>query len=189
MTCSDSSGYVVDEKGIDLDLLKQIKEVERGRVATYADARGTCARLSPGGRVWDVPCDVALPSATQNELDLQRTRDPRPNGVRRGRRGRQHAHHPRRASRCSGSGRRLRPRQGRQRRWCRHVSALEMPQNAARDTWSFAAERPQLLASCATSTTPAADRRRVRRPGDYVPGANIAGFQRVADAMLAQGVI
>ncbi len=69
VTCSDSSGYVVDEKGIDLDLLKQIKEVERGRVDAYAERRGASARFVPGGRVWDVPADIALPSATQNELD------------------------------------------------------------------------------------------------------------------------
>lgn len=69
VTCSDSSGYVVDEKGIDLDLLKQIKEVERGRVDAYAERRGASARFVPGGSVWDVPADLALPSATQNELD------------------------------------------------------------------------------------------------------------------------
>ncbi|CAM5357506.1 Glutamate dehydrogenase OS=Streptomyces alboniger OX=132473 GN=CP975_31405 PE=3 SV=1 [Streptomyces alboniger] len=69
VTCSDSSGYVVDEKGIDLGLLKQVKEVERGRVDTYAERRGSSARFVPGGRVWEVPADIALPSATQNELD------------------------------------------------------------------------------------------------------------------------
>ncbi len=69
VTCSDSSGYVVDEKGIDLELLRQVKEVERGRVGTYAERRGSSARFVPGGRVWEVPADIALPSATQNELD------------------------------------------------------------------------------------------------------------------------
>ncbi|TWV17695.1 NADP-specific glutamate dehydrogenase, partial [Streptomyces albidoflavus] len=68
LTCSDSSGYVVDEKGVDLELLQQIKEVERGRVSDYAERRGASARFVAGGSVWDVPADVALPSATQNEL-------------------------------------------------------------------------------------------------------------------------
>ncbi|CAM5706849.1 Glutamate dehydrogenase OS=Streptomyces tendae OX=1932 GN=F3L20_03300 PE=3 SV=1 [Streptomyces tendae] len=67
ITCSDSSGYVVDEKGIDLDLLRQVKEVERKRVSDYADRRGASARFVPGGRVWEVPADVALPSATRRD--------------------------------------------------------------------------------------------------------------------------
>ena len=69
VTCSDSTGYVVDDKGIDVELLKQVKEVERGRVSDYAARRGASARFVTNGSVWDVPCDVALPSATQNELD------------------------------------------------------------------------------------------------------------------------
>ncbi|MFE3286215.1 NADP-specific glutamate dehydrogenase, partial [Streptomyces sp. NPDC059233] len=68
LTVSDSGGYVVDEKGLDLELLKQIKEVERGRISEYAERRGGSARYVEGGSVWDVPSDVALPSATQNEL-------------------------------------------------------------------------------------------------------------------------
>src|SRR5690625_7468929 len=69
VTASDSSGYVVDESGIDLALLKQIKEVERGRISEYADRRGRGARFIEGGSVWDVPVAIALPGATQNELD------------------------------------------------------------------------------------------------------------------------
>ncbi|MYR57242.1 NADP-specific glutamate dehydrogenase, partial [Streptomyces sp. SID625] len=61
LTCSDSGGYVVDDKGIDLDLLKQVKEVERGRISDYAERRGSSARYVSGGRVWEVPADVALP--------------------------------------------------------------------------------------------------------------------------------
>lgn len=71
LTVSDSGGYVVDEKGIDLDLLKQVKEVERGRVEDYAQRRGASASYVPGGSVWEVPADLALPSATQNELDAK----------------------------------------------------------------------------------------------------------------------
>src|SRR6185503_6431956 len=68
VACSDSSGYVVDERGIDLDVLKQVKEVERARSGEDAE-RVPTATCVPGGNVWDVPCDVAMPSATQNALD------------------------------------------------------------------------------------------------------------------------
>lgn len=81
VTVSDSGGYVVDDKGIDTDLLKQVKEVERGRVADYAERRGGEARHVPGGRVWEVPCDVALPCATQNELTADDARTLVANGV------------------------------------------------------------------------------------------------------------
>src|SRR5690606_12269489 len=67
VACSDSDGYVVDRKGIDLDLLKEIKLHQRGRIAEYAERRGD-ARFTPDGSIWDVPCQVALPCATQNEL-------------------------------------------------------------------------------------------------------------------------
>ncbi|HZJ39399.1 MAG TPA: NADP-specific glutamate dehydrogenase, partial [Demequina sp.] len=69
IACSDSSGYVVDEAGLDLDLLLEIKNVKRGRVADYAAARGGAVTSVAGGSIWDVPCDIALPCATQNELD------------------------------------------------------------------------------------------------------------------------
>jgi glutamate dehydrogenase (NADP+) len=77
VACSDSSGYVVDEKGVDLDVLKQVKEVERGRIADYAE-RLSSASFVAGGSIWDVPCDVAVPSATQNELDASARRGRRP---------------------------------------------------------------------------------------------------------------
>ena len=77
---SDSSGYVVDEAGVDLELLRQIKEVERGRVADYA-ARRPGARVVTDGSIWDVPCDVALPCATQNELDEAAAKQLVANGV------------------------------------------------------------------------------------------------------------
>ena len=69
VTASDSSGYVYDPEGIDVELLKQIKEVERGRINEYADRRSS-ATFVANGSIWDVKCDVALPCATQNELDL-----------------------------------------------------------------------------------------------------------------------
>ena len=68
MACSDSQGYVLDEDGLDLDLLSEIKDVRRERLSAYADERGNCTYF-PGRSVWDVECDIALPCATQNELD------------------------------------------------------------------------------------------------------------------------
>src|SRR5690606_15269005 len=68
IACSDSNGYVVDEQGIDLDLVKENKEVRRERISVYARRKGTGARYVEGGSIWDVQCDVAMPSATQNEL-------------------------------------------------------------------------------------------------------------------------
>lgn len=77
---SDSSGYLVDEKGIDLELLKEIKEVRRGRISEYTDTVPH-ARFVPNGSIWDVPCDVALPCATQNELDEAAAKTLVANGV------------------------------------------------------------------------------------------------------------
>ena len=81
ITASDSSGYVVDEEGIDVDLLKQIKEVERGRIREYAERRGGKARFVEGGNVWDVPGEIAIPSATQNELDAASAKTLLKNGL------------------------------------------------------------------------------------------------------------
>ena len=83
IACSDSQGYVVDDSssGIDLDLLKEIKEKKRGRLSDYAAARGAGVTYVPGGRVWDVPADIAMPSATQNELTAQDARTLVKNGV------------------------------------------------------------------------------------------------------------
>src|SRR3546814_10600218 len=68
VACSDSNGYVLDETGIDLDLLKEIKEARRERLSEYPRLKGAGAHYIEGGSIWDVPCDVALPCATQNEL-------------------------------------------------------------------------------------------------------------------------
>lgn len=119
VTCSDSGGYVVDEKGIDLDLLRQIKEVERGRVSTYAERRGASARYVPGGRVWEVPADVALPSATQNELNADDAATLIRNGVKAVSEGANMPTTPDAVDLLQQAGCRLRPRQGGQRGRCR----------------------------------------------------------------------
>jgi glutamate dehydrogenase (NADP+) len=186
---SDSSGYVVDEDGIDLYLIKDIKELRRGRIADYATERGGKARFIAGGSVWDVPCDVALPCATQNELTAADAATLIRNGVVAVAEGANMpctpdavrafqeadvAFAPGKAANAGGVA----------------TSALEMQQNASRDSWNFAYTEERLHVimrdihdrCCTTAEEYGA-------PGNYVLGANIAGFTKVADAMLAFGVI
>ncbi|TQN33415.1 glutamate dehydrogenase (NADP) [Haloactinospora alba] len=189
LTCSDSEGYVVDEKGIDLDVLRQIKEVERGRVRDYAERRGPSATFVPGGRVWDVPCDVALPSATQNELDADAARTLAGNGVRAVAEGANMPTTPEAVRVLQQAGVAFGPGKAANAGGVA-VSSLEMRQNAGRDTWTFAHAQDQLAGimrdihgSCRETAE------RYGAPEDYVTGANIAGFERVMAAMVAQGVI
>ncbi|ANJ08996.1 NADP-specific glutamate dehydrogenase [Streptomyces parvulus] len=189
VTCSDSSGYVVDEKGIDVDLLKQVKEVERGRVDTYAERRGASARFVPGGRVWEVPADVALPSATQNELDAQDAAALVRNGVKAVSEGANMPATPDAVHLLQQAGVAFGPGKAANAGGVA-VSALEMAQNHARTSWPAARVEDELAAIMTSiHTTCHETATRYGTPGDYVTGANIAGFERVADAMLAQGVI
>lgn len=189
ITASDSSGYVVDEEGIDLDLLKQIKEVERGRIREYAERRGGKARFVEGGNVWDVPGEIAIPSATQNELDAASAKTLLKNGLIAVSEGANMpstpeavdlfqeadiAFGPGKAANAGGVA----------------TSALEMQQNAARDSWTFEDTEKRLTDIMVNiHDTCAATADEYGRPGDYVVGANIAGFVKVADAMLDFGVI
>ncbi|MFF9899126.1 NADP-specific glutamate dehydrogenase [Streptomyces longispororuber] len=189
LTASDSGGYVVDEKGIDLALLKEIKEQERGRVSDYAERRGTSARYVAGGSVWDVPADVALPSATQNELDADAARTLVRNGVKAVSEGANMPTTPeavrvlRDADVLFGPGKAANAGGV-------ATSALEMRQNAARESWTFDQVEARLAGIMRDiHETVRATAERYGAPGDYVVGANIAGFQRVADAMLAQGIV
>ncbi|MGZ3100872.1 NADP-specific glutamate dehydrogenase [Streptomyces sp. H72] len=189
VTCSDSSGYVVDEKGIDLDLLKQIKEVERGRVDSYAERRGSSARFVPGGRVWEVPADIALPSATQNELDETDAATLVRNGVKAVSEGANMPATPGAVHLLQRSGVAFGPGKAANAGGVA-VSALEMAQNHARTSWTAERVEEELTAIMNNiHTTCHETAARYGAPGDYVTGANIAGFERVADAMLAQGVI
>lgn len=189
ITASDSSGYVVDEEGIDVDLLKQIKEVERGRIREYAERRGGKARFVEGGNVWDVPGEIAIPSATQNELDAASAKTLLKNGLIAVSEGANMpstpeavdlfqeatiAFGPGKAANAGGVA----------------TSALEMQQNAARDSWTFEDTEKRLTDIMVNiHDTCAATADEYGRPGDYVVGANIAGFVKVADAMLDFGVI
>ncbi len=189
VTASDSGGYVVDEKGIDLALLKEIKENERGRVSDYAERRGASARYVPGGRVWDVPADVALPSATQNELDADAALTLVGNGVKAVSEGANMPTTPEAVRVLREAGVLFGPGKAANAGGVA-TSALEMQQNAGRETWTFEQVETRLAGIMRDiHETARATADRYGAPGDYVVGANIAGFERVADAMLAQGLV
>ncbi|AEW98186.1 MULTISPECIES: NADP-specific glutamate dehydrogenase [Streptomycetaceae] len=189
VTASDSGGYVVDDKGIDLALLKQVKERDRARISAYAQARGGSARYVAGGRVWDVPADVALPCATQNELDADGARALLRGGVKAVAEGANMPATPGAVRLLQENGVVFGPGKAANAGGVA-VSALEMRQNAAREQWSGARAEDELDAIMrSVHDTCAATAERYGVPGDYVAGANIAGFERVAEAMLAQGVI
>ncbi|RSN69872.1 MULTISPECIES: NADP-specific glutamate dehydrogenase [Actinomadura] len=189
ITVSDSGGYVVDEKGIDLDLLKHVKEVDRGRVSDYAELRGASARFVPAGRVWDVPADIALPSATQNELDAESARILVRNGVKAVAEGANMPTTPEAVHILQDAGVAFGPGKAANAGGVA-VSALEMRQNAGRESWTFSqveSELARIMRDIHATCFETAER--YGAPGDYVVGANIAGFERVADAMLAQGLV
>ena len=189
LTCSDSSGYVVDEKGIDLPLLKEIKEQRRGRVSEYAERRGRSARYVPNGKVWEVPCEVALPCATQNELTEKDAATLVENGVRAVAEGANMPTTPAAVRLLQSAGVAFAPGKAANAGGVA-TSALEMQQNASRDSWSFehTEERlEEIMRHIHDSCYATAER--YGRPGNYVVGANIAGFEKVAEAMLAQGLV
>ncbi|MFE1413748.1 NADP-specific glutamate dehydrogenase [Streptomyces sp. NPDC058746] len=189
LTASDSGGYVVDEKGLDLELLKQIKEVERGRISEYAERRGGSARYVEGGSVWDVPADVALPSATQNELTEADARNLVRGGVKAVSEGANMPTTPEAVRLLQEAGVAFGPGKAANAGGVA-TSALEMSQNAARDAWPFARVEEELAGVMRRIHDTAYETaERYGRPGDYVAGANLAGFERVADAILAQGLI
>ena len=188
LTVSDSTGWVYDPDGIDVGLLKQIKEVERGRVSDYAERRPH-AEYHEGRGVWVTPCDIALPCATQNELQLDDAKILVKNGVLAVAEGANMPTTieatkyfqkngvlfvPGKAANAGGVA----------------TSALEMAQNSGHVYWSF--ERVdqtlrQIMVNIYHNIDEAA--RRYGMTGNYVAGANIAGFEKVADAMMAQGIV
>jgi glutamate dehydrogenase (NADP+) len=189
ITASDSSGYVVDEDGIDLDLLREIKEIRRGRIAEYAEERGGKARFVADGSVWDVPGTVAVPSATQNELDDQAAAVLIKNGLVAVAEGANMPSTQKATEHFVAAGVLFGPGKAANAGGVA-TSALEMQQNATRDTWSFDYTHDKLekiMIDLHDRCLETADR--YGSPGNYIVGANIAGFVKVADAMLAQGVI
>ena len=185
---SDSSGYVVDEDGIDLDLLKQIKEVERGRVSDYV-ARRSSAKLGESGSIWDVPVDVALPCATQNELNGDQATTLVKNGVMAVAEGANMPTTPEGIHVFQKAGVLYAPGKAANAGGVA-TSALEMQQNASRDSWDFEYTEERLtdiMVNIHEQVAETADT--YDMPGDYVVGANITGFEKVAKAMQAFGLV
>ncbi len=188
VTASDSSGYIVDERGVDIELLKQIKEVERGRVSEYAERRPGAHYVS-GGSVWDVPAELAFPCATQNELDERGARALLDGGVRVVAEGANMPTTPEAVTLLQQSGILFAPGKAANSGGVA-TSALEMSQNAARDRWDFDHSEARLQAIMRDVHDAAYEAsERYGRPGDYVLGANTAGFVTVAQAMIEQGVV
>ena len=186
VTCSDSNGWVYDEEGIDLTVVKDIKEVRRGRISEYVQARPQ-AKYHEGKGVWSVKVDIALPCATQNELQLEDAKMLVENGCFAVCEGanmpttmeateylQKHGviFAPGKAANAGGVA----------------TSALEMSQNSERLSWTYEevdAKLKDIMVNITHNMVDAAERYGMK--GNYVMGANIAGFEKVADAMLAQG--
>ncbi|HQX79245.1 MAG TPA: NADP-specific glutamate dehydrogenase [Steroidobacteraceae bacterium] len=188
VACSDSNGVILHERGIDLPLVKRLKEVERRRIADYAHEHRDAKYLA-GGRIWDIPCDIALPCATQNELDEAAARALVGNGCRTIAEGANMPTMPGGVRVFQEAGIAFGPGKAANAGGVA-TSALEMQQNASRDTWSFEHTEQRLQTimqgihrNCHEAAA------EFGSPGNYVLGANIAGFRRVAEAMLAMGVI
>ncbi|QQR99452.1 MAG: NADP-specific glutamate dehydrogenase [Austwickia sp.] len=184
---SDSGGYIVDDAGVDLELMKEVKEVRRGRISDYAEERGVT--YVAGGEVWSVPCQVALPCATQNELGDSGARELIKNDCRIVAEGANMPTTPSATRLLREAGVKFAPGKAANAGGVA-TSALEMQQNASRDSWSFEYADNRLkeimqniFGSCMMTAE------EYGMPGDYIAGANIAGFTQVADAMLAFGVI
>ncbi len=187
VTCSDSTGWIYDPEGIDVALLKEVKEVKRARLTEYAAARPS-AQYHEGRGVWSVKCDVALPCATQNELDIEDAKQLVANGC---------------MAVCEGANM---PTTEEATKYLQDnkvlfvpgkaanaggvaTSALEMSQNSERLSWTFEevdAKLKGIMVNIYHNIDDAA--KRYGQEGNYVAGANIAGFEKVAEAMLAQGV-
>ncbi len=185
---SDSDGVIVHEKGIHLQTVQQLKEIERRRIKDYADIHKD-AKYIPKGNIWEIPCQVAMPSATQNEIngkDAEKlvkngciavgegaNMPTTPEGVRVFQTAKI-AYGPGKATNAGGVA----------------TSALEMQQNASRDSWTFEYTEKRLAKIMSNIHQVCYETaEEFGAPGDYVVGANIAGFVKVAKAMLAMGLI
>ncbi|WP_456823471.1 NADP-specific glutamate dehydrogenase [Cellulomonas sp. P5_E12] len=187
--CSDSTGYVVDETGIDLALLQQTRETDRLPVSVYAERRGASATFVPGRRVWEVGADIALPCATQNELDEDDAVALVGSGLVAVAEGANMPTTPKAAALLQQAGVLYAPGKAANAGGVA-TSALEMQQNASRDSWTFDYTEQRLagiMHSIHDRCLATADE--YGAPGSYVVGANVAGFTKVADAMLALGVV
>jgi glutamate dehydrogenase (NADP+) len=188
VACSDSGGYVHDRGGFDVERLKQIKEVERGRISDYVRTN-PAARYVPGQSIWEIPCDVALPCATQNELNGRDAQMLVANGCRTVAEGANMPCTPEAIKVFHDNGLCFGPGKAANAGGVA-TSALEMQQNASRDAWTFEYTE-QRLAEIMSAVHQRCFETAAEygTPGNYVNGANIAGFIKVARAMVALGLI
>jgi len=186
---SDSSGYVVDPKGIKLDTVKRIKEVERGRIKEYCDAHKGSQYHEGWQGIWNLKCDVALPSATQNEIDAQAAQTLVKNGCVAVGEGANMPSTPEAMEIFLDNNVSFGPAKAANAGGVA-TSALEMSQNSMRLNWPFEevdARLKQIMNSIYDQCTAAAETYGMK--GNLVAGANIAGFLKVATAMMAQGIV
>ncbi|GAB6991204.1 NADP-specific glutamate dehydrogenase [Paenibacillus pini] len=189
VACSDSNGYIYDPEGIDYETVKQLKEVERKRISEYVNEHPNAKYIEGCSDIWTIPCDIALPCATQNEIDEDAAKLLVKNGVKAVAEGANMPSTlaaidvflennvlfgPAKAANAGGVA----------------VSALEMSQNSTRSAWSFDevdSKLHQIMIDIYENSAQAAAE--FGYEGNLVVGANIAGFVKVADAMIAHGVI
>jgi glutamate dehydrogenase (NADP+) len=188
VACSDSSGYVYDPDGIDIDRLKEVKEIKRGRVSECVP-QGSRARYVTNASIWDVPCEVALPCATQNELNGRDADALVKNGCLVVAEGANMPTTPDAIKTLHDGGVAFGPGKAANAGGVA-TSALEMQQNASRDAWTFEYTE-QRLADIMTGIHERCYETAAEfgKPGNYVNGANIAGFIKVARAMVALGLV
>ena len=193
VACSDSSGVVYDADGLDLELLREIKEVRRARLSEYSEIRGGESEYRAGGNIWSIASetriDVALPCATQNELNETDAAALVGGGVRAVAEGANMPCTPEAARVFAQANVLFAPGKAANAGGVA-TSALEMQQNASRDSWSFEHTEERLASimrgiheRCAETAED------YGQPSNYILGANMAGFTRVAEAMLAHGVV
>lgn len=189
LACSDSEGYVYDPQGIQVETVKRLKEVERARIKEYVNEHPHAVYTEGANGIWTIPCDIALPCATQNEIDEQAAQTLVANGVKAVGEGanmpstlgaievflsNKVLFAPAKAANAGGVA----------------VSALEMSQNSMRTSWTFEevdAKLHGIMHNIYVSSAKAAEE--YGCPGNLLVGANISGFLRVAEAMVQQGII
>ena len=185
---SDSNGYIYDKDGIQLDVVKEIKEVRRGRIKEYVEKVPT-AVYTEGKGIWTIPCDIALPCATKNELDLEDAKALKANGCFVVAEGANMPSTREATDFFLENGMMFMPGKAANAGGVA-TSALEQSQNSQRLSWTFEevdSKLKKIMADIFAKVDDAANRYGV--PGNYVAGANIAGFEKVVDAMMAQGIV
>lgn len=188
VACSDSSGYIYDPEGLDLAAIKEIKEVKGDRISTYVNYRANATFTEGCTGIWTIPCDIALPCATQNEINGESARTLISNGVKAIGEGANMPSDLEAINEFLNAGVLFGPAKAANAGGVA-VSALEMAQDSSRVFWSFEevdAKLHQIMKNIYMDSKAAAEK--YGFPGNLVMGANIAGFIKVADGMLMEGV-